>query len=83
METELAQRDSDGISVTLLWHSTTGKLTVSVRDRRTGEAFDLSAGTQNALDVFRHPYAYAEWQRRRTGSVLVQVAACADIDAAR
>jgi hypothetical protein len=74
METELAQRDSNGISVTLLWHSTTGKLTVSVCDRRTGEAFDLSASTDNALDVFRHPYAYVDWQRGRPGSVLVEVA---------
>jgi hypothetical protein len=75
METELAQRENDGISVTLLWHSATGKLTVSVCDRRTGEAFDLSASTDNALDVFRHPYAYADWQRGRLGSVLVEAAA--------
>ena len=72
METELAQRESDGISVTLLWHSETGNLTVSVCDRRTGEAFDLRASTQNALDVFRHPYAYADWQQCRA---VVEVAA--------
>jgi hypothetical protein len=59
METELAQRESDGIAVTLLWHTLTNALTVAVRDRRTGEAFDLAAEKWNALDVFHHPFAYA------------------------
>ena len=59
METELAQREGDGISVTLLWHSVTQRLTVAVRDVRTGEAFDLDAAAHNALDVYRHPFAYA------------------------
>ena len=75
METELAQRESDGISVTLLWHSATGKLTVSVRDGRTGEAFDLLAHPHNALDVYRHPYAYAAWCRCRVERTLTEVAA--------
>jgi len=59
METELAQRENDGISVTLLWHSLTDRLTIAVRDSRTGEAFDLDAQPPNAMDVFHHPYAYA------------------------
>jgi hypothetical protein len=59
MEAELAQRENDGISVTLLWHSLTDRLTISVRDWRTGEAFDLDAQPRNAMDVFNHPYAYA------------------------
>ena len=59
METELAQRENDGIAVTLLWHSLTDRLTVAVRDGRTGEAFDLNAEARNAMDIFHHPYAYA------------------------
>jgi hypothetical protein len=59
METELAQRENDGIAVTLLWHSESDRLTVTVRDWRTGEAFDLDADAGNAMDVFQHPYAYA------------------------
>jgi hypothetical protein len=59
MEKELAQRENDGISVTLTWHTETDRLTVSVRDWRTGEAFDLPAGAHDAMDVFHHPYAYA------------------------
>jgi hypothetical protein len=30
-----------------------------VQDWRTGEAFELSAGAHEAMDVFHHPYAYA------------------------
>ena len=59
MEKELAQRENDGISVTLLWHTETDRLTVSVRDSRTGEAFELAAGADDAMDVFHHPFAYA------------------------
>jgi hypothetical protein len=59
MEKELAQRENDGISVTLTWQTETDRLTVSVRDWRTGEAFDLPAAAHDAMDVFHHPYAYA------------------------
>ena len=59
MEHELAYRENDGIAVTLLWHNETDRLTVTVRDWRTGEAFDLTAESSNAMDVFHHPYAYA------------------------
>jgi hypothetical protein len=59
MQRELAERESDGISVILIWDDATGSLSVSVEDARTGDAFDLEANEANALDVFRHPYAYA------------------------
>jgi hypothetical protein len=59
METELAQRENDGVAVTLLWHRLTGRLTVTVDDRRTGEAFEVDAQPPHAMDVFHHPYAYA------------------------
>ena len=63
METELAQRENDGIAVTLLWQRLTDRLTVTVNDSRTGETFDLDAHPQNAMDVFHHPYAYAAQRR--------------------
>jgi hypothetical protein len=59
MKTELAQRENEGISVTLFWYRETNRLTVAVRDRRTGKAFDLEAPALTAMDVFNHPYAYA------------------------
>jgi len=59
MKAELAQRENGGISVTLFWYRETDRLTVEVRDRCTGEAFDLEAPAATAMDVFKHPYAYA------------------------
>ena len=59
MEKELAQRETDGIAVRLLWQTGTDRLTVSVQDWRTGEAFELSAAAHEAMDVFNHPFAYA------------------------
>jgi hypothetical protein len=59
MQRELAERESDGIFISLRWDPGTGSLSVSVKDSRTGETFDLDANETNALDVFQHPYAYA------------------------
>jgi hypothetical protein len=63
MEKELAHRDTDGISVTLFWHSGTNRLSVSVYDRRNGDWFEVAAGARNAMDVFEHPYAYRNERR--------------------
>jgi hypothetical protein len=56
---ELAHRSNDGIDVTLLWHSDTNELTVSVCDLRRGAYFEIAPGANDALDAFYHPYSYA------------------------
>ena len=56
---ELAYRQGAGIEVTLLWHRTTGKLTVSVTDAASGAWFELPVAADEALTAFHHPYAYA------------------------
>ena len=56
---ELAARESNGISVRLLWHPLENAVTVSVEDRHDGECFDLAVAPDHALDAFYHPYAYA------------------------
>jgi hypothetical protein len=57
--TELAHRESDGITVRLLWSRSSDALAVAVRDVR-GAAFELVlAANERPLDVFRHPFAYA------------------------
>ena len=56
---ELATRESAGIRVSLLWSRGENTLVVVVRDSRTSEQFALSAGPDEAMDVFRHPFAYA------------------------
>jgi hypothetical protein len=61
---ELDSRVSDGIHVRLLWHSDDGHVSVAVHDTKTGELFDLPVPARaRAIDVFRHPYAYAAERR--------------------
>jgi hypothetical protein len=56
----LAFRESDGLSVSLLWERETDHIRVVVRDRKCGHSFELGvAKGDNPMDVFRHPYAYA------------------------
>ena len=56
---ELAYRRGAGIEVTLLWHRTSGELTVSVTDAASGASFELPVAADEALAAFHHPYAYA------------------------
>jgi hypothetical protein len=56
---ELDYRESNGISVCLLWNRQTNELIVRVADSAEDEEFELGCGAHEALDVFRHPYAYA------------------------
>ena len=58
---ELSHRSNGGIDVTLYWHPTLDELTVCVRDRRHGAYFEIRAQRDLALDVYNHPYAYAEF----------------------
>jgi hypothetical protein len=56
---ELAQRTGDGLEVTLLWSKSLARVRVAVADSRTGERFELEVAGRDALDAFRHPFAYA------------------------
>ena len=56
---ELAARESDGISVLLLWHPREEAITVSVEDDRRGDRFQVAVAPNRALDAFYHPFAYA------------------------
>ena len=63
---ELAFRESDGISVSLLWLRGTDDVHVVVRDRKRGHSFDVEVRPSDSpMDVFRHPYAYAASQPSR------------------
>jgi hypothetical protein len=60
MTRELDGRITDGIHVRLLWNSSDDRVLVAVNDTKTGDAFELPVRDgDRALDVFRHPYAYA------------------------
>ena len=57
---ELAHRSNDGVDVTLYWHTTLDELIVSVHDSRSQAHFEIRPRRHLALDVYYHPYAYAE-----------------------
>jgi hypothetical protein len=57
---ELDTRTTDGIEVRLLWNKAEDRVTVTARDVRSGEFFEVAVRDhESALDVFHHPYAYA------------------------
>jgi hypothetical protein len=55
---ELDHREDSGISVTLLWYEETNSVAVHVVDDERGEELELEVAGPDALDAFRHPYAY-------------------------
>jgi hypothetical protein len=57
---ELARRSSADVDVTLYWHPTLDELTVRVCDERRGANFEIRPQRYLALDVYYHPYAYAD-----------------------
>jgi hypothetical protein len=60
---ELDHRSSDGIDVTLFWSPRTNRLWIVVDDSRDGDSFEIDIDPADALDAFRHPYAYANADR--------------------
>jgi hypothetical protein len=56
---ELAERESNGIHVLLLWHPREDAITVSVEDDRRGDRIRIAVAPNRALDAFYHPFAYA------------------------
>jgi hypothetical protein len=60
--TELAERAGDGIVVSLMWNPADNLLRVSIANTRPGEAFELDAPPENALDIYYHPFAYAAYR---------------------
>jgi hypothetical protein len=70
--TELMSRESNGITVRLLWSRATNLVTVTVADVANDDHFELVlAEHEPALEVFNHPFAHAaarglEFRTRRT-----------------
>jgi hypothetical protein len=59
-QTELASRETNGITVRLLWSRSTNLITVAVDDAANHDHFELVLDEQDrALDVFHHPFAHA------------------------
>ena len=56
---ELDARHAAGIDVELLWDPRTQGVLVVVHDTTNDETVTIYVEPENALEVFRHPYAYA------------------------
>jgi hypothetical protein len=56
---ELDRRRNDGIDVRLLWDSRADTILIAVEDEKTENSFEVEVDAADALDAFRHPYAYA------------------------
>jgi hypothetical protein len=56
---ELADRHSADLDVVLVWARRSGRLWVDVTHKRSGQVARIDATPANALDVFKHPFAYA------------------------
>ena len=55
---ELSRRQSGGFEVVLYWCDRPSAVTLSVSDAGTGELFEVEVPGADALDAFRHPFAY-------------------------
>lgn len=56
---ELAERAADGLEFSLWWDQATGRLWVHVLNH-FGGSWTLDAPSEQALDVFYHPFAYCD-----------------------
>jgi len=59
---ELAIRDSDGLTVSLLWDPATDAVKVTVADSRLEHGFELHVDGADALSAYHHPFALAAAQ---------------------
>lgn len=57
---ELADRSVDGLDVRLWWSSSSGRVQVTLADHRGGDHLVVVVDVDgaDALDAFRHPFAY-------------------------
>jgi hypothetical protein len=65
---ELDSRHGGGIHVELLWDPRTQGLSVVAHDATSDETVTIFVEADQALEVFRHPFAYAGEPVRRVGS---------------
>jgi len=59
---ELATRDTDGLTVSLLWDAATDAVKVTVADSKQDHDFELHVDGADALSAYYHPFALAAAQ---------------------
>jgi hypothetical protein len=55
---ELAHRVTSDIEVTLLWRQVDNMVTLRLVEVGSGIEFEFGVRPEDALDAFKHPYAY-------------------------
>jgi hypothetical protein len=60
MYVDIASRRSGSIEVSLLWNDATGKLLVVAYDSFEDEQLTIPVDGDEAVEVYRHPFAYAD-----------------------
>lgn len=55
---ELAARDSDGISVYLLWDKPNGEILIGLADSRADFETAFGVNPEHANEAFDHPFAF-------------------------
>ena len=56
---ELANRENEGLEISLLWSKSVERLKVAVTDARLDEKFEFDVANADGLAAFYHPFAYA------------------------
>ena len=64
---QLDSRHAGGIDVELLWDPRTQGLSVVAHDASSDETVTIYVEADQALEVFRHPFAYARRPASRAG----------------
>ncbi len=67
---ELASREGDGLSVSLVWSKAADQVKVILADSKFDETFEFTVASAHALTAFQHPFAYMPSQS--FGSVEVE-----------
>lgn len=63
-------RSGEGIVVRLLWEPHTNGVFVAVADECTNDRFEIRVPAADALEAFRHPYAYDQRHERTLSAPL-------------
>jgi hypothetical protein len=72
---ELDSRTGEGYEISLLWSPETGQLAVVVVDETAGEEFAMEVEPDEALEIYRHPFVYANKRRLEFRRPLIPQAA--------
>lgn len=67
---ELAHRVTSDVEVTLLWRKRDNFVTLRLVEVATGIEFEFGVPPENALDAFKHPYAYLPGATAETEELL-------------